>query len=409
MNDRPALDLDGAAALLGPLTDLVAKAGAAILAVNRVAMSVDGKPDGSPVTEADLAADRVIAEGLARLFPDIPTLSEERLHLACPPYAGSLFLIDPLDGTKEFVAGRKEFTVNIALVVGGVPLLGIVGAPDLGLIWRGLVGRGAERLELADDLTPEAVREMHRVLMSATNHTPGEWRSEPVWIGADARSPVGATYVAPRHEYVPALMDDVMAFAARQDLPVLAQVAIAHAQFETIHPFTDGNGRTGRALVQSMLRAKGLTRDVVVPISAGLLVDVAAYHDALTSYRAGDVEPIVEQFARAAVDAIINARQLVDALRVVRQSWSEILNARSGSQLAKLLPFVVQRPVFTASEAAAYLDIAPSNAYPLIKRLVALGIAQQKSEHGLGVVVYRSDDVLNLLDQFAERAGRRSV
>jgi len=264
-------------------------------------------------------------------------------------------------------------------------------------------------LELADDLTPEAVREMHRVLMSATNHTPGEWRSEPVWIGADARSPVGATYVAPRHEYVPALMDDVMAFAARQDLPVLAQVAIAHAQFETIHPFTDGNGRTGRALVQSMLRAKGLTRDVVVPISAGLLVDVAAYHDALTSYRAGDVEPIVEQFARAAVDAIINARQLVDALRVVRQSWSEILNARSGSQLAKLLPFVVQRPVFTASEAAAYLDIAPSNAYPLIKRLVALGIAQQKSEHGLGVVVYRSDDVLNLLDQFAERAGRRSV
>ena len=264
-------------------------------------------------------------------------------------------------------------------------------------------------LELADDLTPEAVREMHRVLMSATNHTPGEWRSEPVWIGADARSLVGATYVAPRHEYVPALMDDVMAFAARQDLPVLAQVAIAHAQFETIHPFTDGNGRTGRALVQSMLRAKGLTRDVVVPISAGLLVDVAAYHDALTSYRAGDVEPIVEQFARAAVDAIINARQLVDALRVVRQSWSEILNARSGSQLAKLLPFVVQRPVFTASEAAAYLDIAPSNAYPLIKRLVALGIAQQKSEHGLGVVVYRSDDVLNLLDQFAERAGRRSV
>jgi len=179
MNDRPALDLDGAAALLGPLTDLVAKAGAAILAVNRVAMSVDGKADGSPVTEADLAADRVIAEGLARLFPDIPTLSEERLHLACPPYAGSLFLIDPLDGTKEFVAGRKEFTVNIALVVGGVPLLGIVGAPDLGLIWRGLVGRGAERLELADDFSIASVTPIR------TRPMPAE--GQP-WVAAVSRS-----------------------------------------------------------------------------------------------------------------------------------------------------------------------------------------------------------------------------
>jgi 3'(2'), 5'-bisphosphate nucleotidase len=140
------IDRDAAAALLEPLTELVAKAGAAILAVNRGAMTVDGKADGSPVTEADLAADRVIAEGLARLVPALPALSEERLHCANPPYGGSFFLIDPLDGTKEFVAGRNEFTVNLALVSDGVPVLGIVGAPALGLIWRGLVGRGAERL-----------------------------------------------------------------------------------------------------------------------------------------------------------------------------------------------------------------------------------------------------------------------
>ena len=152
-NNEPVLDQHGAAALIEPLTELVARAGAAILAINRGAMSVDGKADGSPVTDADLAADRVIAEGLARLFPGIPTLSEERLHLACPPYPGSLFLIDPLDGTKEFVAGRHEFTVNIALVVDGVPTFGIVGAPALGLIWRGLLGRGAERIEIKPDLT----------------------------------------------------------------------------------------------------------------------------------------------------------------------------------------------------------------------------------------------------------------
>ncbi|MDB5563536.1 MAG: 3(2),5-bisphosphate nucleotidase [Tardiphaga sp.] len=162
-----------------PLTELAIRAGAAILAVNRSVMTIDGKADGSPVTEADLAADRVIAEGLARLFPGIPSLSEERLHLACPPYAGSLFLIDPLDGTKEFVAGRNEFTVNIALVVNGAPLLGVVGAPALGLIWRGLVGRGAERLDVRPD---QSIRQVTPIRTRAARG-----KGAP-WIAAVSRS-----------------------------------------------------------------------------------------------------------------------------------------------------------------------------------------------------------------------------
>ncbi len=101
-----------------PLTALVVKAGEAIIALNRAAMRVDGKQDGSPVTEADLAADRIIADGLAQLAGDVPTLSEERTQLASPPFRDSFFLIDPLDGAKEFVAGRDEFTVNLALVTG---------------------------------------------------------------------------------------------------------------------------------------------------------------------------------------------------------------------------------------------------------------------------------------------------
>jgi 3'(2'), 5'-bisphosphate nucleotidase len=150
MNEAPppALDGDAAAALLEPLTEIVIRAGAAILAINRAVMKVDGKIDGSPVTEADLAADRIIAEGLAQLAPEIPSLSEERAEPAVLPCKNSFFLIDPLDGTKEFVAGRNEFTVNLALVTRGTPLLGIVSAPALGLLWRGVVGRGAERLTL---------------------------------------------------------------------------------------------------------------------------------------------------------------------------------------------------------------------------------------------------------------------
>src|SRR3977135_4157222 len=103
----PVIDRDTAATLMEPLTALVIRAGAAILAVNRLAMKIDGKMDGSPVTEADLAADRIIGEGLARLVPEVPVLSEERVHPAKPPYRGSFFLIETIDGTKEFVHGSR--------------------------------------------------------------------------------------------------------------------------------------------------------------------------------------------------------------------------------------------------------------------------------------------------------------
>jgi 3'(2'), 5'-bisphosphate nucleotidase len=172
------IDRDAAAALMEPLTDLLVRAGAAILAVNRLAMKIDGKLDGSPVTEADLAADHIIGEGLARLLPDVPALSEERAHLAKASYGRCFFLIDPLDGTKEFVAGRNEFTVNLALVTNGTPLLGIIGAPALGLVWRGLVGRGAERLTTGE----------RSVLVAQPIHTrPLPKRGDP-WIVAVSRS-----------------------------------------------------------------------------------------------------------------------------------------------------------------------------------------------------------------------------
>jgi 3'(2'), 5'-bisphosphate nucleotidase len=174
----PVIDRDTAARLMEPLTDLVIRAGAAILAVNRHVMKVDGKQDGSPVTEADHAADRIIADALARLAPAIPAVSEERECPAGLPFRGSFFLIDPLDGTKEYVAGRNEFTVNLALVTDGTPLLGIIGAPALGLIWRGLVGRGAERLTISGSSAGAATAIQTRRLPQ-----PGK-----PWIAAVSRS-----------------------------------------------------------------------------------------------------------------------------------------------------------------------------------------------------------------------------
>ena len=131
--------------------------------------------------------------------------------------------------------------------------------------------------------------------------------------------PIGAIFVGPRHESVLGAIGDLIAFAQRADIPALPQIAVSHAQFETIHPFTDGNGRTGRALVQAMLRNKGLTRQVTVPVSAGLLADTDAYFAALTSCREGDAAPIGERFSQATVLAIANGRQLVTELRYIRE------------------------------------------------------------------------------------------
>jgi 3'(2'), 5'-bisphosphate nucleotidase len=133
------------------LTVLSTRAAQAIKRTNWTG-GVHIKADGSPVTAADEAAEAVIRDGLAQLAPTFPVISEEQAEQERPfvgrtPY----FLVDPLDGTREFIAGREEYTVNIALVADGAPVLGIITAPALGLIWRGVVNRGAERMELAAD------------------------------------------------------------------------------------------------------------------------------------------------------------------------------------------------------------------------------------------------------------------
>jgi 3'(2'), 5'-bisphosphate nucleotidase len=134
-------------ARLDELTALVSQAAAAIMAVDPAASGARDKADQSPVTAADEAAETVILDGLSRLAPGIPVVSEEAVAIGrIPPPDRAFILVDPLDGTREFLAGRDEFTVNVALVVDGIPVIGLVAAPPLGLIWRGVVGRGADRL-----------------------------------------------------------------------------------------------------------------------------------------------------------------------------------------------------------------------------------------------------------------------
>ena len=136
--------------LLDELTTVVSAAGAAILATRSGSLDTRTKPDLTPVTACDHAAEAVILEALARLLPGMCIVSEEAAGRACPDrLPDSFVLVDPLDGTRELVAGRDEFTINIAIVRGGYPRLGIVAAPAQGLLWRGIEGRGAERLSLS--------------------------------------------------------------------------------------------------------------------------------------------------------------------------------------------------------------------------------------------------------------------
>jgi 3'(2'), 5'-bisphosphate nucleotidase len=134
---------------MGPLSEIVAEASAAVLAIDRSGARLTDKADGSPLTSADLASDRVIAAGLARVMPEVAVISEERIDEAERKAGDCFFIVDPIDGTKEFIAGYDDYTVNLALVIDGRPALGLVSAPALGLLWRGVVGVGAERLSIS--------------------------------------------------------------------------------------------------------------------------------------------------------------------------------------------------------------------------------------------------------------------
>jgi len=130
--------------LIDALADAAREAGEAILHIVRRGFEVERKRDTSPVTEADRAAELIILAALARAAPGVPVIAEEEVAAGrIPAHDDTYFLVDPLDGTKEFVRGGSDYTVNIGLIVGGVPKLGVVFAPATGRLHGGLVGAGA--------------------------------------------------------------------------------------------------------------------------------------------------------------------------------------------------------------------------------------------------------------------------
>ena len=260
-------------------------------------------------------------------------------------------------------------------------------------------------LKLATSLDVDAMLTMHRALLedSDPQHA-GKLRDQPNWIGGD--SPVTAMFVPPKHTAVPAALEDLVSFMARTDIPALVQAAIAHAQFETIHPFTDGNGRTGRALVSAILRARGTTQNFTVPLSSGLLTRTTEYFNALNEYRRGNVEPIILGFIDAASRAMANVQVL---MHDIEQLQYKILSTaqRVTKNLRAVTELCTTEPAFTA-HMVKQTGVPVSTAYTIINRLVDAGVLRKEQKIG-GQSVWSVVDLTGALDAFARRARNRGA
>jgi Fic family protein len=284
--------------------------------------------------------------------------------------------------------------------------LGLAEAPNSSLIVSNQNAMSAA-VAASSKLNVQTILNMHKVLMGSTDpQNAGKFRSEPVWIGGSANGPHGAEYVAPASEEVGDLVEDLIRFCKRTDLPALVQVAIALAQFETIHPFADGNGRTGRSLVQVLLNRLGVTMSVMVPVSAGLLRNTKAYFAALDEYRAGNPAAIIQVFAEAALLAVQSGRKLAAELEAVRMQWQSLVQTRSDSGAVRLLDALLAQPVITNARAMQILGTTAANAQAAIDKLVHLEILTQQGTAKRNRV-WQADDVLIALDRFALQIRRQ--
>jgi Fic family protein len=249
---------------------------------------------------------------------------------------------------------------------------------------------GVERIGFGDEITVDLLLEIHRRLLIGTRleQHGGGFRQVQNWIGGSDYNPCAASFVPPPRELVADLMDDLCAFCNTEDLPAVAQAAIAHAQFETIHPFADGNGRTGRAIIHLVLRRRGLAPRVLPPVSLVLATLARAYVGGLMGFRyvgspnsteaSQGVNSWVATFAGACIRSVADATTFESRASSLQAQWRERLGAvRANSATDLLLRRLAGAPVLTADSAATLLGRTYKSANAAIQRLVEAGILHQ--------------------------------
>ena len=252
------------------------------------------------------------------------------------------------------------------------------------------------------------IRAIHATLFKGTSYERhgGELRSSQNWIGGDEESPRNADFIPPPEDRVPSLLDDLCAFMERDDLPAVAQAAIVHAQFETIHPFGDGNGRVGRCLIHVVLRRRGLAARYVPPVSLILATDQTAYVRGLTVFRAYSPDALaswVGTFAQAVRTAGQAARGFAAEVAELTAKLSKRAKTkRRGSAKARLIAALSAEPVFDIKRAAEITGVTYEGARLAVEELAAAGVLTAVSGRRRDRL-YEARDVFDLVDDFERR------
>jgi len=260
-----------------------------------------------------------------------------------------------------------------------------------------------------EPITIAAIDTAHEMLLAddpLEARLAGVRRSVQNWIGGNDFSPRLAAYVPPPADLLDALMDDLVVAANRADVPAVVQAAVVHAQFESIHPYTDGNGRIGRASINAVLRRRRLTTRVVVPVAAAMLADVDRYFAHLDAYREGEGDAFVRYTAEATASASVAAATSAAALAELPHQWRDRIRLRKGSAADKLLDPLLETPVLTDKTAAAAAGSSVRRAYDALGRLTEVEILTEVTGRERDRV-WVATEVLDEIDRLERRIGHR--
>ena len=258
------------------------------------------------------------------------------------------------------------------------------------------LGAGADAFAAAD------IQDIHRTLLRFTDdrNIAGVIRTKQSWIGGNDYHPIGAPYVGPPHEQVPELLDDLCRFIARTDVAAVAQAAIVHAQFENIHPFVDGNGRTGRALIYTVLRRRGEVVNYIPPISLVLASQPKNYVGGLGAYSQGKVGSWCERFAHATARAAREAERLGQAIEGLQAAWLERLGQpRRDAAVRGIVSALPAQPVIDVAAAQRLTGKSHVAVGSAIAQLEEAGVLRKLNERKWGRV-WECGELLTLVETF---------
>ena len=257
-------------------------------------------------------------------------------------------------------------------------------------------------------LSIDDILDIHRTLLRFTDDhgIAGAIREKQNWIGSNAFTPVGATFVPPPPEIVPDLLHDLCAFIARDDVAPAAQAAIAHAQFENIHPFADGNGRTGRALIYAILRRRGDIGAYIPPISLVLVRQPLAYVNGLGAYSGGDVDSWTTLLADAITEAVAIAGRLGEAIEHRQLTWIERLgNPRSDAAVRQIVTALPSQPIIDVAAGRQITGKSHVAVGAALRQLEAANILKPLNERQWGRA-WECDELLDLVSSLEREAFR---